>query len=182
MSGPKDKTGKEVTYPTAYIANILAALGGRDPLEAYAQTAAGLRKRMQSHPAETLRLRPYADSWTWTPLEVIGHLVDTEWSIGWRTRAVLCDDQPLLIGIGQDNWVAAQKHNEHDPSELVEDFSALRAINLRFWRGIPKEKMSRVGQHNERGAESLGDMLKLYAAHDCYHLEQIDRYLAILMQ
>lgn len=180
MASSIDKTGPDVTDPAAYIANVLAALNDRDPLDAYAQTVGELRKCVASHPVERLRSRPYKDRWTWTPLEVIGHLVDAEWSIGGRTRAVFCEDQPILIGVGQDHWVAAQKHNDRDPSELVEDFAVLREINLRFWCGIPADKLERVGQHNERGAESLGDMLKLYAAHDCYHLAQIDRYLAAL--
>ena len=180
MASPIDKTGPGVTDPAAYIANVLAALGDCDPLDAYAQTADELRQRVADHPVERLKSRPYKDRWTWTPLEVIGHLVDAEWSIGGRTRAVFCEDEPTLIGIGQDVWVAAQKHNDRDPSQLVDDFAGLRGINLRFWRGIPEDKMSRVGQHNERGAESLGGMLKLYAAHDCYHLAQIDRYLAAL--
>ena len=180
MASLKDKVGPEVTDPAAYIANVLAALGDRDPLEAYAQTADELRMRVAGHPVEKLRSRPCKDRWTWTPLEVIGHLVDAEWSIGGRTRAVFCDDQPVMIGMGQDHWVAAQKHNDRDPSELVEDFAVLREINLRFWRGIPEDKMDRVGLHNERGEESLGNMLKLYAAHDCYHLAQMDRYLLAL--
>lgn len=180
MSGSIDKTGQEVADPQGYIAKILAALGDRDPLDAYAATPGELHRRIATHPAEVLRRRPYADRWTWTPLEVIGHLVDAEWSIGWRTRAVYCDDKPQLIGIDQDNWARELKHNDRDPGELVEDFSALRAINLRFWRSIPKDRLARVGLHNERGEESLGDMLRLYAAHDVYHLQQMDRYLSAL--
>lgn len=180
MASPIDKAGQEVTDPAAYIAVVLAALGDRDPLDTYAQTADELRQRITKNPVEVLRRRPYPDCWTWTPLEIIGHLVDAEWSIGGRTRAVFCEDRPTMIGIGQDHWVAAQKHNDRDPSELVEDFAVLRAINLRFWRSIPGDKLARVGLHNERGEESLGDMLKLYAAHDCYHLAQMDRYLSAL--
>jgi hypothetical protein len=177
MAESQSKQGIEVTDPGAYIADILAALGDRDPLEIYGATPGELRQRIGQHPADVLRQRPFADRWTWTPLEVIGHLVDAEWSIGWRTRAVFCDDQPQLIGIGQDNWARELKHNDRDPEELVEEFTALRTINLRFWRSIPDDKLSLVGLHNERGEEALGDMLRLYAAHDVYHLQQLDRYL-----
>ena len=177
MSGATHKSGLEVTDPKAYLGRVLAALGDRKPLEAYEATPNELRRRITEHSAAVLRRRPYEDRWTWTPLEVIGHLLDAEWSLGWRTRAVFCDDKPQLIGINQDNWARELKYNEREPAELVEDFAALRAINLRFWRTIPEATFGRVGLHNERGEESLGDMLRLYAAHDCYHIAQIDRYL-----
>lgn len=180
MNDSSQQPGLEVTDPNAYLARILDTIKGREPLEVYAQTPGGLRKRITDNPVEVLRRRPYPDRWTWTPLEIIGHLLDAEWAVGLRTRSVLCDDKPPLIGIGQDKWAATQKHNDSDPVVLVDDFSAMRAINLRFWRSIPTDQYNRVGLHNERGEESLGDMLKLYAAHDLYHLQQFDRYMEVL--
>ena len=35
--------------------------------------------------------------------------------------------------------------------------------------------LARIGMHSERGEESLGYMLKLYAGHDIVHLRQIER-------
>ena len=180
MSNPQDKNGLEATDPATYLANILAALGDRDPLEAYEATPDALHARITGHPAELLRRRPYEDRWTWTPLEIIGHLFDTEWSLGWRSRAVFCDDKPPLVAINQENWARELKHNEKDPAELVADFTALRTINLKYWRTIPADKLARVGLHSERGEESLGDMLKLYAAHDVYHLRQFDKYIGAM--
>lgn len=180
MENGTEKTGIEVTDPDGYIQRILDALGDRDPLEAYAQTPDELRRRIDAHQVNLLRSRPYADRWTWTPLEVVGHLLDVEWSLGWRTRAVYCDDRPTLIGIDQDQWVARLGHNEADPAELVDDFEAMRRINLKFWRSIPPDQMDRVGVHNERGEETLGGILRLYAGHDLYHLQQFDRYVAVM--
>ena len=31
--------------------------------------------------------------------------------------------------------------------------------------------------HDERGPESLDTMLRMYAAHDLHHIDQINRYL-----
>lgn len=180
MSESSQKPGMEVTDTNAYLARILDTIKDREPLEVYAQTPDELRKRIADNPVELLRRRPYPERWTWTPLEIVAHLLDAEWAIGLRTRSVFCDDKPALIGIGQDKWVAAQKHNDSDPVVLVDDFASLRTINLRFWRSIPTDQYSRVGLHNERGEEALGDMLKLYAAHDLYHLQQFDRYVEVL--
>ncbi len=180
MNESKHPPGNEVTDPGAYLAEIIKTLGGRNPIEVFGQTPDKLRRIITEESVDVLRRRPYPDRWTWTPLEIIGHLLDAEWTIGWRTRAVLCDDEPTLIGMGQDKWAEVQRHNDRDPSELVEDFASLREINLRLWRSIRADQMSRVGHHNERGAESMADIMTLYAGHDLYHLEQIKRYLAAL--
>ncbi|MEM6750680.1 MAG: DinB family protein [Planctomycetota bacterium] len=163
-----------------YVRRTLEALGDRDPLEAYTAMPGELARRLDGLPENVLRGRPYTDRWTWTPLEIVGHLMDAEWSLGWRTRAVYCDDKPQLIGIGQDEWVARLDHNDADPKQLLADFTAVREINLRFWRTIPPDQLARVGVHNERGEESLGHILRLYAAHDVYHLNQFDRYVAAM--
>jgi hypothetical protein len=39
---------------------------------------------------------------------------------------------------------------------------------------LPDEAFARVGIHSERGEESLGTMVALYAGHDRIHLEQIE--------
>jgi len=156
---------------------MTAALEGCDPMEVVSKTAVLLKDIVEVNPPEILQARPYPDRWTWTPLEVIGHMLDVEWTLGWRTRTVMCDDEPIITGMDQDKWVAAQKHNERDPSDLVSDFSALRSVNLAFWSRITPEQHTRIGHHAERGEESLGSMLLFYAGHDAHHLNQIDKYL-----
>ena len=173
--------GLELTDPQAYRAKTLARLHGRDPLDILSETPGALRAMIAGIPPATLRRRPFADRWTWTPLEVIGHLLDDEWTYGWRIRTVLCDDHPTIMGMDQERWVARQRHNEvADASELLDDFAALRAINLRLWRRVTPEEMKRSGDHAERGEESLQLMLHMHAGHDLGHIEQIRKYLEAL--
>lgn len=181
MPESQGHSGLEVTDPAAYITRIMDSLGDRDPIEVFAETPGELKQRVEFHPAEVLQRRPYPDRWTWTPLEVIGHLLDVEWALGCRTRAVFSEESPTVIGFDQDDWVKLLKHNERDPAELVEEFSVMRSMNLRFWRSVPEQAMGRAGVHNERGKETLGEMLRLYAGHDRYHLNQFDRYLEVLL-
>ncbi len=166
--------------PAAYRARLDGLVGDRDPLDVLAATPDALGKLVQVTPAETLRRRPYADRWTWTPLEVIGHLHDAEWTFGWRIRTILCDHEPTITAMDQEKWAATLRHNEREPAELSEHFAALRRINLAQWRRIEPGQMRRVGRHAERGEESLAVLLRLHAGHDLTHLEQIERYLAVL--
>lgn len=160
----------------AYQNKLLGLLGDRDPLEVMNETPVFIRRIAAGHDAATLRTRPFSGKWT--PLEIIGHLVDTEWVYGYRVRLILCEDRPTILGMNQDLWVARQRYNERDPRELAEQYALLREANLRVWRGMGPAELARVGRHNERGEESLGLMLKMEAGHDLSHIDQITRYIA----
>ena len=130
------------------------------------------------HPAEVLRGRAIQGKWTTN--EIIGHLTDSEWVYGYRLRLILCEDEPAILGFRQEAWVASMRHNEREPSELVEIFRTLRVLNLSVWRRVSPEDLQRSGQHNERGPESLAVMVRLLAGHDLSHLHQISRYMQAL--
>jgi len=169
------QAGAWTTNPEAYRKKMEGLLGDRDPIAVMAQTPDALTKIVQQHSAKTMRTRPFPGKWT--PNEVIGHLTDTEWVYGYRVRLILCEDQPTILGMDQNLWVAGQRHNDRDPKELVDMFRALRQYNLFVWRQMGSNELARFGQHNERGAESLGQMLRMEAGHDLSHIDQITRYL-----
>jgi len=145
-----------------------------------AQTTSTLADIVHKHSATVLRTRPFEGKWT--PNEVIGHLADSEWVYAYRLRLILCDDNPTILGMNQDLWVAGQRHNEREPSELVEMFRTMRQFNLALWKRMSPADLKRTGRHNERGPESLGVMLRMLAGHDLSHLDQITRYIQAIRQ
>ena len=159
----------------AYRDKMFNLLGDRNPLAVLGNTATTLADIVGKHSASLLRTRPFEGKWT--PNEIIGHLTDSEWVYGYRLRLILCEDNPTIVGTNQDSWVAGLRHNESEPSELVEIFRVLRQFNLTVWRRTSPTDLERTGQHNERGPESLGVMLRLLAGHDLSHLDQITRYI-----
>jgi len=169
------QAGMAESASEAYRARLFTLVGHRDPLEVMAHTASALTQIVRSQPAEVLRARPFEGKWT--PNEIIGHLTDSEWVYGYRMRLILCEDDPAILGTQQDAWVAALRHNEPEPAELVETFRILRELNLAEWRRTAPEDLKRAGRHNERGLESLDVMLRLLAGHDLSHLDQIARYI-----
>jgi hypothetical protein len=163
--------GLSVSDPHAYRERLFALLGGRNPLEVMAQTPSILAGIVRTSSAMVLRTRPFEGRWTCN--EVIGHLVDSEWVCGYRLRLILCEENPVILGTNQELWVAVQRHNEHEPSDLVEEFRTIRQFNLAFWKSVTPADLRRTAQHNERGSESLDVMLRLVAGHDISHLLQI---------
>ena len=169
------QAGLWVTDPSAYREKLFKLLGDRDPLEVLAQTAPTLAGFVRKHSVTVLRTRPFEGKWT--PNEVIGHLADSEWVYGYRLRLILCEDNPTIQGMNQELWVTGQRHNEREPSELVEMFRAMRGFNLALWKRMSPADLERAGQHNERGPESLGVLMRMLAGHDLSHLDQITRYI-----
>src|ERR1700733_2182098 len=167
--------GLEVSAPWTYREKLFNLLAGRDPIEVLGETASTLADIVAGNPAGTLGGR--AIQGKWTANEIIGHLADCEWVYGYRLRLILCENQPVILGFRQDAWVTSLRHNERDPSEMVEIFRTLRVLNLSVWRAMSPEELQRSGQHNERGAESLAAMVRLLAGHDLSHLHQISRYI-----
>jgi hypothetical protein len=177
---PDSQAGLSVSNPHAYRERLFTLLGDRDPLEVLAQSASTLAEIVRTHPATVLRTRPFETKWT--PSEIIGHLADGEWVYGYRLRLIICEDNPIIMGTKQDLWVAAQRHNEREPSELVEMFRTMRQFNLALWKEMSATDRERTGQHNERGPESLTVMLRMLAGHDLSHLDQIARYIRAVRQ
>lgn len=157
------------------IQTLLTYLGERDPLDVFSRTSEALWAATAGL-SETQLKTPEAPG-KWSVLDVVQHLGHTELAIGLRYRMVLSEDAPPIQAIDQDHWVSALFPDDISLEESLEDFSALRAINLRLLRRVTAAQWQRYGIHNERGEETLGAMVRLYAAHDRYHLHQIQRIL-----
>jgi len=170
------QAGIWLSNPTAYQQKLLGLLGERDPIAVLSETAGILSRIVREHTVAQMRTRPFPGKWT--PNEVIGHLCDSEIVYGYRIRLILCEENPTILGMDQDLWVAGQRHNEREPGDLVEMFRNLRSCNLAVWKMMGPRELQRTGDHNERGKESLGLMLRMNAGHDLSHIDQITRYLA----
>ena len=165
----------EVSDPDAYRKKLADLLGDRDPIEVLSETGGVLLDIVNGHSREQMCTRPYQDKWT--PVEIIGHVIDAEWAFGYRLRTILFDDRPQIIGMDQELWVAGQRYNEADPKALVEMFRQLRGYNLVLWARLSDADLKRVGVHRERGEESVETMRLMIAGHDLWHIDQITRYL-----
>lgn len=163
----------------AYQRRMYEYLGDRDPIGVLSQTAGVLAKIAADHPAAILKTRAYEEKWT--PNEILGHLVDVELVTAARLRFIYCQDEPDIVGFDPDRWVARQRHNEREPAEWVELFRPLRECNLCLWNQLTPADLKRAGRHRERGLESLETMLRMEASHDLCHIDQINRYVQVIL-
>lgn len=156
-----------------YIASVLELLGDRDPYEVLEATPDALARARAGLSAEQV-VRPEAPG-KWSVRHVLQHLVDSELVWGYRVRMVLAHERPSLTGYDQDLWAERLRYVESDADRALADFGALRRANLRLLRGASPSDLARVGEHAERGEESLEHMVRLYAGHDLVHQRQLAR-------
>jgi hypothetical protein len=160
-----------VDEPEEYQRELLALLGGEDPVTVLDATATLLRERLGEVPADMLTRRPEPDEWS--PAELLGHLWDAEIVHAFRARLILAQDGPDLTGYDQDAWATLAK-----PDALLEAFIALRDANIVLARSAAPDAWERWGMHAERGRTTYRLLLQTMAGHDRAHLEQLRRALA----
>jgi uncharacterized damage-inducible protein DinB len=149
----------------------LDAVAGRDPLELSSKAPKRLRHLIEGLSNKELEWRPGPGKWSIK--QILAHLADGEVINGSRLRFVAGMDRPTIIGYDQDAFAANLCVDKLSAEEWLDAFRAMRALNISLLSRLPKEAFARIGVHSERGEESLGHMVFLYAGHDLVHERQI---------
>lgn len=160
-------------HANAYIAAILDLLGDADPLDVLQATPAAFAQATDGLSPAQLRIPEKPGKWS--AQQVLAHMADSEVVWSWRLRMVLAHDRPPLTGYDQDLWAERLAYEHTDPGLSLRTFTTLRDRNLELLRHAGPEGLRRVGVHEERGEESVGHMMRLYAGHDIVHTRQLER-------
>ena len=116
---------------------------------------------------------------TWSPYDVVGHLVHGE-RADWipRARHILSGDPGPFAQFDRE----AQFNESEGKSlgELLATFSELRARNLSELRAMKlgEGDLRRTGRHPDFGEVTLGQLLATWVVHDLDHVAQIARTMA----
>jgi len=166
------------TAPTfdPYITGLLETLGSREPLQVLAETPDALRRGIAGLSEQQLSKAEAPGKWS--ARQMLAHLGDSELVGAFRFRMILAHDRPVLPGYDQDAWAGHLGYDQADVATVLNTFTALRGANLRLLERTTPEEQQRIGLHSERGPESLGFLMKLYAGHDLVHLRQLARIRA----
>jgi DinB superfamily len=117
---------------------------------------------------------------TWSPYDVIGHLVYGE-RANWIPRA------KFLIEHGEtrsfepfDRFAQFEESKGKTLEELLGEFAALRERSLATLREmkIGVSDLEKTGQHPALGKVTLKELLATWVAHDLDHIAQIARTMA----
>ncbi|HYE95340.1 MAG TPA: DinB family protein [Rubricoccaceae bacterium] len=133
-------------------------------------------------------LRGLPDAWltptegpdTWSPFDIVGHLLHgerTDWLP--RLRRVL-DDGDTKPFEPFDRFAQFEESKGKTLPDLLDEFAAARAENLDTVRalGLTAGDFTRPGLHPALGPVTLGHLLATWVVHDLGHIAQIARVMA----
>lgn len=149
----------------------LDAIAGRDPIEMSSKAPKRLRHLIEGCSRKELEWQPAPDKWSIR--QVLAHLADGEVMIGSRLRLVAAMDRPTIVGYDQDAFVGRLGLEHLSAEQWLEAFRDMRRLNVALLTRLPSNVFERIGVHTERGEESLGAMISMYAGHDLIHERQI---------
>lgn len=156
-----------------YAPAVLDLVGNRQPIEVLRLTPEAAQQAIAGLTDGHLRL-PEAPG-KWSIAHVLRHLADSEVVWGWRMRLILAHDRPAITGYDQDLWADRLHYGDAAITDSLDTLRVLRRDNLKLLEHATPGDLQRVGVHAERGEESVGHLMRLYAGHDLLHLNQIDR-------
>lgn len=117
---------------------------------------------------------------TWSPFDVVGHLVhgeETDWVP--RARVILehGEDRPFAPF---DRFAHLERFRDRSLDDLLDRFAERRRSSLATVRGwnLTDEQLALRGRHPAFGPVTLRQLLATWAVHDLGHVRQIARGMA----
>lgn len=118
----------------------------------------------------------YGDN-KWSVAEVLGHIIDVERVMAYRLLRFSRNDNTVIPGFDENDYVAFANFNDRSLESFVADFEGLRISNLEMIRSLTEEQSIRRGESN--GAIfSVRALVFIIAGHLNHHWKILEeRYI-----
>ena len=116
---------------------------------------------------------------TFSPFDVIGHLIDGE-ETDWIPRALLLRSRDGDPFPPYDRFRHRERNVNRTLDSLLDEFARLRATNLELlssWH-LSDAELDLQGQHPNLGRVTLKQLLATWVVHDLGHIAQVSRVMA----
>jgi len=158
----RPKAGEYNPYYDRYISlipgsDIVATLAAELP-----KTVALLSSRGESD--GDLRYSPGK----WSVKEALGHMIDTERIMTYRALRIARNDRTPMEGFEQDDYVVSGPYSALHLADVVDEFKAVRAATLSFFRNLRPEDWTRVGIANKNDV-TVRALAYIIAGHELHH-------------
>lgn len=110
----------------------------------------------------------------WSILQVVGHVTDGERVFGYRAFCIARGDQASLPGFDEGEYMAHSDFDRRDLAELLDEFVAVRAVNLAVLRRLDRAAWNRRGTANDTPVTVLALAFTM-AGHCRHHLGVLKR-------
>ncbi|HJO38091.1 MAG: DinB family protein [Vicinamibacterales bacterium] len=163
--------GEHAPFYTGY----LAKLPDGDILDTLSAQRANVIETLSAIPPDKRRYRYAPDKWS--VMEMLRHMIDTEWVFSYRALWIARADQSPLPDMDQAAFVANTDVSNQHLDEWIEEFGDLRSASLRLFGSFDEEVFSRVGT-SSGNRTTVRALIWISAGHVAHHLDVLrERYL-----
>ena len=148
-----------------------ADLGGRDPMQALAETPALIRAIVERWTDADFE-RSYGVG-KWSARKILAHLAQTEVALTTRARFALTTENYQAQSFDQDQWMPLDE--KVDARTALDTYTTLRRMNLAMWRGLTPEQRQRSFFHPDFGDLDVMWIAAQMAGHDIHHLKHFQQ-------
>jgi hypothetical protein len=118
---------------------------------------------------------------TWTPLDIVAHLVENERGMSIHVHKIRKGQETIPSGFDLTQWNAGLKGRmgSPTPAELLAAMAQNRAKTLEVLESIEAEEWSLTGRHPFRGPITIEQYYETMALHDIGHTKDIKKALGL---
>jgi hypothetical protein len=109
----------------------------------------------------------------WNPIEIAGHLVDTERVLAYRLLRIARADPVLWESIEFESYVEHGGFAERDLAEIMDEFVAVRASTVALLRGLGVAARERRAP-DEWSCRSVRALAYVIAGHELHHVADLE--------
>jgi hypothetical protein len=142
-----------------------------DLIDTYAQGANKVRRAIDGLSRNELLAVPIPGKWS--TQTVVIHLGDAESAFADRMRRIIAEDQPQLLAWDENKFQANLMYEEQSAEDAATLIDLTRRQMSRILHKLPLAAFERAGQHNQRGHQTLFDVLNYAVSHLDHHLKFI---------
>ena len=151
-------------------------------LEDFRNTVVSAKARLKDIPEEQSRQRSSPDDWS--PIEVMGHLIDSAANNHQRFVKAQFTDDLVFPGYEQDQWVNSQKYRDESWPDVIDLWSSYNLHLLHVVSVIPEDVLTKArARHtlneiafkvvDKSEPATLEFLIRDYLDHLRHHLNQI---------
>jgi uncharacterized damage-inducible protein DinB len=113
----------------------------------------------------------------WSLMEVLGHIIDTEWIFTYRALSFARGESGLLPKIDPDAYMANADFSARTVPALLEQFRHLRSANTLLFENFNNSALDRTGTASGYSFTTRA-VLYVIAGHELHHMNVVkERYL-----
>ena len=151
-------------------------------LDDFRNTIVSAKARLRDVPEDQSRRKGSADEWS--PIEVMGHLIDSAANNHRRFVHAQFTDDLVFAGYDQDQWVSTQQYRDESWPDVIDLWSSYNLHLLHVVSVIPEDVLTKTrAQHtlheiafkemDKNELATLEFLIRDYVDHLHHHLNQI---------